>query len=111
MAKEPSLGHARADSAMNEIDPTTKTIITAQDFCSAVSSFASHDSFKALTEVLDLLPQREDQPERNLRVILGRKELDSGAFDTEVDTFAAERRKRERACDLVPDTMAAFERM
>ncbi|CAN9466878.1 unnamed protein product [Alternaria alternata] len=60
MAKEPSLGHARADSAMNEIDPTTKTIITAQDFCSAVSSFASHDSVKALTEVLDLLPQREN---------------------------------------------------
>ncbi|RYN17590.1 hypothetical protein AA0115_g11735 [Alternaria tenuissima] len=45
---------------MNEIDPTTKTIITAQDFCSAVSSFASHDSVKALTEVLDLLPQREN---------------------------------------------------
>ncbi|KAH8634202.1 hypothetical protein IG631_09602 [Alternaria alternata] len=60
MAKQPSLGHARADSAMNEIDSTTKTIITAQDFCSAVSSFASHDSFKALTEVLDLLPQREN---------------------------------------------------
>ncbi|KAG9185944.1 hypothetical protein G6011_02500 [Alternaria panax] len=60
MAKEPTSGHARADSATNEIDPITKTLVTAQDFHTAVSSLASHDGFKALTEVLDLLPLREN---------------------------------------------------
>lgn len=59
MAGEPRSGHARADSAIDGIDPITKTLVTAQDFCAAVSSLASHDGFKVLTEVLDLLPQRE----------------------------------------------------
>lgn len=59
MAGEPISGHARADSAIDGIDPVTKTLVTARDFCTAVSSLATEDGFKVLVEVLDLLPQRE----------------------------------------------------
>jgi chromosome segregation ATPase len=61
MAAEPTLGHPRTDSGVGGIDSISKTIFTAQSFCTAVSSFASDNGFQALNELLNLLPQLKDE--------------------------------------------------
>jgi chromosome segregation ATPase len=61
MAANPKATHTRADSAIDGIDSIPKTFATAQSFCTAVSSFASHNGVQAITELLQLLPQREKE--------------------------------------------------
>jgi chromosome segregation ATPase len=59
MATNPKVTHTRADSAIDGVDSIPKTFATAQSFCTAVSSFASQNGVQAITELLQLLPQRE----------------------------------------------------
>jgi chromosome segregation ATPase len=61
MATDPKANHTRADSAIDGIDSIPKTFATAQSFCTAVSSFASQGGVQAITELLQLLPQREKE--------------------------------------------------
>jgi chromosome segregation ATPase len=61
MATDSKANHTRADSAIDGIDSIPKTFATAQSFCTAVSSFASQGGVQAITELLQLLPQREKE--------------------------------------------------
>lgn len=61
MATGPKSGHVRADSGIDGLDPMSKTLATAQNFCTAVSLFASENGVQALTELLELLPRRENE--------------------------------------------------
>jgi hypothetical protein len=61
MATEPKSSHTRADSAIDGIDSLSKTFATAQNFCTAVSSFASENGVQALNDLLQLLPRRENE--------------------------------------------------
>jgi chromosome segregation ATPase len=53
--------HIRADSGLGDIDTFSKNLSNAQSFCAAVASLTSENGFQALTELLELLPQRDNE--------------------------------------------------
>lgn len=61
MAAESKSVHTRVDSGVDGINSTFRTLTTAQSFCAAVSSFTSENGFQALTELIKLLPQQENE--------------------------------------------------
>jgi chromosome segregation ATPase len=59
MAAQTALGHKRADSGVNGVEPVHDTLATAQSFCAAVASLASEHGFQAINELVKSAPQRE----------------------------------------------------
>jgi chromosome segregation ATPase len=59
MASNSTPNRERVDSAIDGNDPVPKTLITAQNLCTAVSLFASDTAVQDFTELLELFSQRE----------------------------------------------------
>lgn len=61
MTTPPKPVHIRADSGLGDIESFSHNVSTAQRFCAAVTTLTSEDGYQALAELLQLLPQRENE--------------------------------------------------
>jgi chromosome segregation ATPase len=61
MTTESKSRHIRADSGLGDIETVSNNLSNARSFCAAVASLTSENGFQALTELLELLPQRDNE--------------------------------------------------
>jgi chromosome segregation ATPase len=86
MAAESNHNRKRVDSVI-DAEPISQTLATAQKYCSAMSLLASENGFRALSEVLELLPRREneirtrDETIKDLNTKLAAQEKSHKAFN------------------------------
>jgi chromosome segregation ATPase len=87
MALNTAPSRVRADSAVDGIDSISKTFMTAQSFCTAVSLFASENGVQDLTKLLELLPRRDsDIKSRDATILDLQAKLDTREKSHNTDT-------------------------
>jgi chromosome segregation ATPase len=87
MASNPVANRVRSDSAFDDVESISKTFVTAQSFCTAVSLFASENGIQDLTKLLEVLPRRDnDIKSRDAAILDLQARLDAQEESHKTDT-------------------------